>query len=116
MFSDLQIAQKYINKSNAAKTEGIDFNLSFTSFKNVMRAKKCFYSGEPLTYSRKCKNPTDITIDRIDRNKGYVKGNVVACSARINHLKGLIENPNNKFTGKTLLKIAKKMAEVERKR
>lgn len=36
---------------------------------------------------------TDITIDRIDNTKGYVKGNVMAISNRANNLKSIFENP-----------------------
>jgi hypothetical protein len=114
MISDLQIAQKYINKSNAARSEGIEFDLPFISFRNVMRARKCYYSGEKLTYSKKCSRPSDITIDRVDRNKGYIAGNVVACSKKVNSVKGMLENPKNEFTGKILLKIAKKIMEAEK--
>lgn len=78
--TDLQIAQKYINLANSAKSRGKEFNLTITSIRNLLSAKKCYYTGLPLTNESR-------TIDRIDNNKGYVKGNVCACHVRINLLK-----------------------------
>lgn len=86
--SDIEIATKYLNKAQHAKDKGIEFTLNFTSFKNVYRAKKCYYTGLPLTDRTR-------SIDRIDNSIGYVKGNVVACNRDFNTFKGHIENPQN---------------------
>lgn len=111
MLSDIQIARKYINKENSARNSGIKFTLSLTSFRNLMRAKKCYYTGVELTYGIGAgeKQSTDITVDRVDNQLGYVKGNVVACSHAANQLKSVWENPKNHLTVKQIKKMAGKL-------
>ncbi|WP_278939167.1 hypothetical protein [Pseudomonas helleri] len=94
---DLLVAKKLQSKMNQCKDRNIEFGLTFTCMKNLMKAKRCFYTGIPLTYpkSNPIKGdktlPSDITIDRVDSSKGYVKGNVVACCNGANNLKSLME-------------------------
>lgn len=45
---------------------------------------KCYYSRVPLEIGNKLTNPT---LDRIDSNKGYIKGNVVICTEIMNSMK-----------------------------
>ena len=108
--NDLQIARKYLNKASNARQAGHAFNLSFTSFKNMMKAKRCYYLGIELTDSFTCEiGPTDRTIDRIDSSKGYVSGNVVACSHMANQIKGTIECGTNGWSIETVKKIVSKI-------
>lgn len=104
--NDVLIAKAFIAKANSSADRGIEFNLSFTSFKNMCKAKKCYFTGLTLT-------PDTFTIDRIDSNKGYVTGNVVACHKDFNNLKSLIENQQTvldlKMTLKGLTKTVKRI-------
>lgn len=105
---DLSIAKKYISKANRAKQDGYDFDLSFTSFKNMMLAKRCRYTGVLLTTPKSpVQKSTDRTIDRIDSSKGYVKGNVAAVCFAANKFKGMLENPVFTISNKNVIKIAK---------
>ncbi len=91
---DTDIALKYINKKQSAEARGLEFNLSFTSFKNLMKSKRCKYTGVKLTDPRTGNGnllQTDRTIDRIDSKKGYVKGNVVAVCNAANTFKSKFE-------------------------
>lgn len=90
--ADLILAKKFISKAQNAQSRGIVFDLSLTTFRNLMRAKKCYYTGLQLTDdgSVVCE-PTRRTIDRIDHKKGYVNGNVVACSHVFNQFKNEME-------------------------
>lgn len=97
---DISIARRYMSKADNARTRGIEFGLSFTAFKNLMRAKKCYYTGVELTQpiSKNGMKSTDRTIDRIDSTKGYVSGNVVACCHAANQMKAMWEgNPSMGF-------------------
>ena len=90
---DLYVAQKLGQKAHNAEQRGIEFDMSFQAMKNICRAKRCFYTGIPLTkpaFGEPLK-PSDLTIDRVDASKGYVKGNVVACCHAANQVKSQFE-------------------------
>lgn len=98
---DVMVARKLALKYQNARQRGIEFGLSFTSVKNIMKAKKCYYTGLPLTRST-------LTIDRVDSNKGYVKGNVVACHTDANSFKNIIESGHNGLDLKQATKLISK--------
>jgi hypothetical protein len=68
---------------SSSNARGVYFDLSFQTLKNVMRAKKCYFTGIPLDRNNR-------TVDRVNNKKGYVKGNVVACQDRFNMRKGAL--------------------------
>jgi len=109
MMDDLTIARKYISKASKANHDGYEFKLSFTSFKNMMRSKKCKATGLTLTNPKKdgSRKFTDRSIDRLDNKKGYVKGNVVALCSGANTLKAMFENDQNPLTPEMAIKVAK---------
>ena len=84
--TDEQIARRYIALKQSAQARGFDFNLSLTSVKNLLSSSKCYYTGNRLNYVKD--HPNQLTVDRLDNTKGYVKGNVVACSKWFNVKKG----------------------------
>lgn len=84
---DLKVANKFINLSISAEKRGITFDLTLRGVENLLRAKKCFYTNEPLTDDNR-------SIDRIDNSKGYVTGNVAACTKEINMQKGNLSMKN----------------------
>ena len=100
--TDVQIAQKYINKSNNAMVTGKEFTLTFSDFKKLMLRKTCYYTGIKLQDSSNNKGSNSRTLDRIDSTKGYTKENTVACSHFFNQLKAITENPNNEITMGTI--------------
>lgn len=92
---DLYAAKHLVWKAENAKKRGIEFDLSHTSMKNLLGAKRCFYTGIALTKSSGKEGElklSDFTIDRIDGSKGYVKGNVVACCHAANQMKNQFES------------------------
>ncbi|QNO00277.1 hypothetical protein QGX21_gp082 [Pseudomonas phage phiPsa315] len=92
---DLYAAKHLVWKAENSKKRGIEFNLTHTGMKNLLGAKKCYYTGIPLTKSTGKEDElklSDFTIDRIDGTKGYVKGNVVACCHAANQMKGQLES------------------------
>ncbi len=114
-FSDLKLARNYIGKADNARSRGIEFSLSFTAYKNLMRAKKCQVTGTILTDPRPQKDllATDRTIDRIDSKKGYVSGNVMAVCHAVNGFKSFFENGNHNkiITPEIGMKILGKMVD-----
>lgn len=94
-YDDLYLARKYVMKEENAKRRGIPFKLTFQSYKNLMRAKKCYYTGIELSDVEGAADQR--TIDRINANKGYEKGNVVACCHAFNQLKAKMEHDGSIF-------------------
>lgn len=95
---ELKIAKKLISKEKDAKRRGIEFALTFQSMKNLMKAKRCYYTGIMLTEPAGLQDDqiggrlaSDRTIDRIDGSKGYIPGNVVACCNAANNIKSQLE-------------------------
>jgi len=92
---DFYVAKKLIAKSKNAKERGIEFNMSFMAMRNILKAKYCFYTGVELELpvgDASHLKPNSLTIDRICASKGYVKGNVVACSHAFNNMKERVDS------------------------
>jgi len=88
------VAEYYVGKSRSAIERDIPWKLSLMSFRNMMRATVCPYTGVLMTKPNlSTPKPTDITIDRIDNTKGYIPGNVMAISRMANNFKSIFENP-----------------------
>lgn len=81
-------ARKWLSLRDSARDRGLEFNLSLLSLVNLYGAKRCFYTGVELRLQKGHDN--SLTLDRVDNNLGYVRGNVVACSQRFNSRKGEI--------------------------
>lgn len=94
---DADVAKKYAEKFANAVKRRIDFDLTFTDMKALMRQKTCFYTGIPLVFgpdSTGAQQNNQFTIERLDNTKGYVKGNVVACSFIANQWKSIVVEQN----------------------
>lgn len=80
---DIEVAKKMLKIFQSANDRGLEFDLSFKTVKRLMSYKKCYYTGVPFkedgVFAR--------SFDRIDSAKGYVEGNVVACTVDINQKK-----------------------------
>jgi len=83
--SDLEVAKKMIKISQSAQDRKLEFNLKFETVKRLMNYNTCYYTNrqfdekEGSTYAR--------SFDRVDSSKGYIEGNVVACTIDINQKK-----------------------------
>lgn len=79
--------EKYIlnNVRSRAAKEGKEFNLTV---EDIVIPKVCPYLQVPLTFILgEGKQETNISLDRIDSTKGYVKGNVQVISKKANTMK-----------------------------
>lgn len=78
--SDLEVAKKMLKIHQSAIDRKLEFNLTFQSVRKLLSYPTCFYTNrkfeEDGTYAR--------SFDRVDSSKGYVEGNVVACTVDIN--------------------------------
>lgn len=88
-------ARKFLQVKESARSRGIEFSLNLTTVRNLMKAKRCAYTGLPYDFTDSNKSPS---FDRKDYKLGYVKGNVVSCRKDVNDLKNvLIEHPVSVF-------------------
>jgi len=80
VISDVEVAKKLVNIHSSAQSRNLEFNLTFECVKKLLEYTTCFYTNVTFTedgiYAR--------SFDRVDNDKGYVIGNVVACTVDIN--------------------------------
>lgn len=108
--TDVYYARKFISKEQGAKDRGIKFTLTFQGFRNLMTAKYCYYTGIALSDVDGAADQR--TIDRVNANKGYESGNVVACCKAFNQMKGRMEQDGSIFNPlfqKAILKMFKEV-------
>ena len=77
---DIEVAKKMINLQQSATSRGIEFDLSFETVKSLLLRTICFYTEAVFEDEGKLA----FSVDRIDSKKGYIEGNVVACTIDIN--------------------------------
>lgn len=89
----LYIAKKYLKMQSGAVERGLSFTLTLDDMANLLRSKRCHYTGRDLvSFEHSALDKADLpdnylTIDRVDNNIGYEIGNVVVCAKSINQLK-----------------------------
>lgn len=78
--SDVEVAKKLVNIHSSAQSRNLEFNLTFECVKKLLDYNTCYYTNVQFTedgiFAR--------SFDRVDNDKGYVIGNVVACTVDIN--------------------------------
>ena len=82
ILTDYIVAKKLIQLKQSADSRGIEFDLSFVNVRKLMNAKICFYTRKKFGEDLDARS-----IDRVDSSRGYVDGNVVACTVDINRKK-----------------------------
>ena len=110
LYQDRYAAKRYLKQYDRAIDKGMDFDLTLSEFSKIVARKKCFYTGVTMI-KLMGENSLDgnvLTLDRIDNSKGYVKGNVVACTKSANNLKAIWENPEFKLTVENARDVALK--------
>jgi hypothetical protein len=81
--TDLEVARKMLKIFQSAQDRKLDFDLSFKTVKQLLTFPTCFYTGKGFEEEGGMAR----SFDRIDSEKGYVEGNVVACTVDINSKK-----------------------------
>lgn len=80
LISDIEVAKKLINIYQSSQDRKLEFNLSFEYVKRLLEYKTCYYTNIPFTEE----GPFARSFDRVESDKGYIEGNVVACTIDIN--------------------------------
>ena len=81
---EASIKKKLKSLEKSAIKRGLDFNLEYEDLLKLYKTKRCYYTG--IRFDEKIKDK-QLTLDRVDRLQGYVKGNVVACTDKANQIK-----------------------------
>ena len=102
--SDLEVAKKMIKIYQSAADRKLEFNLSFESVKKLLNYQTCYYTNKKFEEE----GPMSRSFDRIDSSKGYVEGNVVACTIDINGKKSNLSFDEIECLYKKLNTIKKK--------
>lgn len=108
---DTYLALKYISKQQNAIQRGLEFTLTLSDMKRLIKTKRCHFSGVSLELEGDLK----LTLDRIDSNKGYTASNTVACTKVVNDIKNeLLDNGVNldKLGKSGLKKMLIKLSEL----
>jgi hypothetical protein len=81
----------------------LEFNLTFDYVKKLLEYDKCYYTNVPFTEE----GLSARSFDRLDNDKGYILGNVVACTVDINGKK-------NNLTIEEIICLYKKLAYLKK--
>lgn len=113
---DVTLAKRYINKFNKCVAREIDWQISFSDYKRLMKIKRCQYTGMELT-DPDCEpnKPTDRTIDRINAELPYTKDNIIICCHAANSLKAVWEDNRNPLTNSLVYNMMNKINQLEKR-
>lgn len=104
------VSLKFLYKKASCLERGIRFELTLRDVERLLKTKRCYYSGVPLTLD----GETAVSFDRKDSTKGYTPQNTVACAKRVNCMKNeilesdkVLSTLDKKQLKRTLMKFAK---------
>jgi acetyl-CoA carboxylase alpha subunit len=101
--SDLEVARKLVNIHSSAQSRNLEFNLTFEYVKKLLEYNTCYYTNVQFTED----GANQRSFDRVDNDKGYVIGNVVACTTDINGKK-------NNLTIEEIICLYKKLGHLKK--
>ncbi len=83
MKQEFTAISKWQSLKRRCSDKGLSFNLTVAQIKKLQASKTCFFTGVEFTYK-----PQGVqTFDRLEPSLGYVHGNVVVCTQKVNLLK-----------------------------
>ena len=101
--SDVEVAKNLVNIHSSAQSRNLEFNLTFEYVKKLLEYNTCYYTNVEFTEE----GPYARSFDRVDNDKGYVIGNVVACTVDINGKK-------NNLSIEDIICLHKKLAHLKK--
>lgn len=103
------VITKRLHTLKSANRRGLDFNLTDANVRKLLKSPTCYYTGVVFGEDS---DPLNVrTFERIDDNKGYIHGNVVAVTLRANRIKNLLLESDNelKLTTEQFIMMAEKL-------
>lgn len=94
------LLKKYRHKKTNAKQRSIEFSLSFEDYLQfgykLLGRGECDYTNLP--FGKKETDPMYPSLERIESNKGYVRGNVCVVGREVNNLKDILFDRTDRIT------------------
>lgn len=91
----LLAARQYMDLYAKSQEEAVAFTLSIDELTELLRTKECYFTQEALVMEHsehaQMINDNQIAIARLNHSKGFVTGNLVACSHKALLLKGELD-------------------------
>lgn len=87
------LEESLVTRLNQAKQRAnrkrVEFDLTFDDLMEAYKKQggKCFYSGIEMEKVPKRENYHNLSVDRVESDKGYIKDNIVLCCDSINTMK-----------------------------
>lgn len=99
------VSQMLSAAKGRAKKYGFEFNIEKKDIEKLLEKSNwtCQATGHKLT--SKFNDPYKVSLDRINSNKGYVKGNIRVVATAFNYMK-------NEYTDRQFYKIARSFVEL----
>ena len=85
--TDIEKCKGYLALQTHASARGIGFTMTFRRYCQLLKVKKCFYTGVTLDKSA-ARTDNHFTLDRVDSTGPYSNTNTVACAYSFNQRKG----------------------------
>jgi hypothetical protein len=85
----------FFSIKRGAKSRNLSFEIDIQYIWNLFlqQDRKCFFSGKVLTFPKTREDTTGTaSLDRIDANKGYIKGNLQWIEKETNYMKQQMNN------------------------
>ena len=69
-----------------AKRRNIPFNIDYEYVMDILEQQKfkCFYTNQEMTFGTQEEHNSSLSIDKVVPELGYIKGNVVFCTHKVN--------------------------------
>lgn len=87
---DRILKERYYGARDRAKLKGISFHIGLDDIQNLWYEQRglCALSGIEMTYCFDLgRVPTNVSIDKIDKSKGYIKDNIQLVCMAVNQMK-----------------------------
>lgn len=101
------LVQRYHGAKERAIKQGLDFNLTVEYLLSLWESQHgiCALSGVPMTFERyQGRIPTNVSIDKINKERGYIIGNIQLVCMACNQIK-------SDWSEETMYNICKKIVE-----
>jgi len=118
IISDKHLNNFYLNKTNSCKSRGIRWRLTKDQCRELLQVECCAYTGIVMTLhpgGKAPRQPTDVTLERVDCSKPYTVANTIAVCNAANSAKAAFEGVYRDKSAEMIVKMAESLTRLEKK-